>query len=140
MYRTHHVGTDGIGRSCSGNTEVGKLYLTVCGDHNILGLYITMHETALVGGFQSQRNLNSNTGGLTDTQFFLSFNIILQRDALYQLHYNKVGVFILAYIIYTDNIRMGKACCSLCLLLEFAHKALIHAELLAKHLHGYQAV
>ena len=140
MYRSHHIGTDGIGRSCSRNTKVRQLYFTIYRYDNILRFYISVHNIALMCRLQSKRNLNRNTRCLSYGKFSFSCNIVFQGNSLYQLHNNIVNAVILPNIIDIYHIRMRKTCCGLCFLAEFGNKAFVLAEFRFHYLHCYETV
>ena len=140
VHGAHHIGADGIGRGSSGNTEIRKLHLSVYGNDNILGLHIPMDDAAVVGGLQSQRHLDSDAGGLADTQLALSGDVILQGDSFHQLHDNIVNSIVLPHIVHINDIGMGEAGRRLGLPLELVHKVCISAELSLHNLESHHTV
>ena len=109
MNTPHHVRTDRVGRSRFCNTEIGKFYLSVGGNDNILRFNVPMNDPSIVSGLQAQGDLDRDTGRLLDTQFTLSINIILQRDPFHKFHDNIVHAAVLADVIHIDHVWMGQA-------------------------------
>ncbi|MNC67873.1 hypothetical protein D3C75_1184140 [compost metagenome] len=60
----------------------------------------------MMGVVQSVRNLRCYSNGFFHLQRGALFNNFIQVLALYILHYNVMDLILLAYIIYTYDIRM----------------------------------
>ena len=140
MYRSHNIGADSIGRSRSCNTKICHLDLAVCGNNDILGFYITMNNSVTVSRFQSHRNLNGNTGSLFHRKLSFLGDVLLQRNSLNQFHNNVVNSFIVSYIKYVDNIRMGKSCSCLSFTSELPDKCRILTKFCLQNLHCHKSV
>ena len=140
MYRSHHIGTDRVRRCCSCDTEIRQFYFTVHGNDDVLRFYISVYNVALMCGFQSQRNLDRNTGCFPYGKFSFSCNIVFQGNALYQLHNDIVNAVILPNVIDIYHIRMRQTCCGLCFLSEFGNKAFVLAEFRFHYLHRYKTI
>ena len=140
MYRSHYIGTDGIGRSCPCNTKVSYFNFTVCRDYDVLWLYISVNDSMIMCCLQPHRYLNGNTCGFFDGELALFGNIFLKSNSLDQFHDNIVNSLIVTYIEYIDNIRMGQACRCLCFTAEFADKCGILSEFRFQYFYCHVAV
>ena len=140
MHRAHHIRADGIGRSCSCNTEIRYFYFTVHGNNNVLRLHITMYDSMTVSSLESHRYLNGNTGCFLYGKLAFFGDILLQSDPFDQLHYNIVDSVIIAYIKYIYNIGMSKPGCCLSFLLEFLDKGCVFPKFRFQHFYCNKAV
>ena len=140
MNRSHNIGTDRIGGSCSGNAKICYLHLSVCGNDNILRLHITVNNSMIVGCLQSHGNLDCNTGRLFNRKLSFFCNIFLQGDSLYQFHDNVINAFIIAYVKYINNIRMCQSGCCLSLASEFPDKGFVLPKFRLQHLNRNKTV
>ena len=140
MYRPHNIGTDGIGGCSPCNTEICNLYLSVCGNHNILRLNIPVYNTMAVCCLQSHGYLNSNTGSFLYGKLAFLGNILLKSDSLDQLHYDIINTLIIAYIKYIYYVWMGKTCCCLRFTSEFLYKSCIFPEFRLQNLNCHKTV
>ena len=140
MYRPHHIGTDGIGGCSPCNTEICNLYLSVCGNHNILRLNIPVYYTMAVCCLQSHGYLNSNTGSFLYGKLAFLGNILFQSDSLDQFHDNIIYPIIFPNIKYIYNVRMCKPCCCLSFTSELFNKGCIFTEFRFQDLHSHIAV
>ena len=105
MYRSHHIGTDGIGRGrCSGNSEIRHLYFSVFGNNDILWLNIPVDNMMAVSSLHSSRHLDGNADGLFGRKSAFLFYIIFQSDAFHQFHNHKIQSAILSHVVYIYHI------------------------------------
>ena len=140
MYRSHHIGADGIGGCGSGNTKVCYLYFTVCRNNNVLRLHITVYNSVAVCSLQSHGYLNGNTGCFLYGKLAFLGNILLQGNSLDQFHYNVINALIISYVKYIDDIGMRQSCCCLRLTSEFLYKSCIFPEFRLQNLNCHKTV
>ena len=140
MDGSHYIGTDGIGRRSTGNTEVCHLYFTVHGNNNILGFHITMYDSVAMSSFQSHGNLDCNTGSLFYRELSFLGDVFFKSDPFDQFHYNVIDAVVISYIKYIYNIGVCQNCCSLCLTSELADKCCILPKFRLKHFHCNKTV
>ena len=133
MDASHDIGTDSIGRGCLRDTEIGKLYLSVCGNNDILRFYITVNNAPVVRRLKSEGNLDRNAGRFLDAQFSLPVDIIFQRDAFHKLHNDIVNTAVISHVEHVDYVRMGQSGSSLGFRTEFCDKGLVLTEFRLHH-------
>src|SRR5699024_9050505 len=140
MDRSHYVGADGIGRCSSGNSEICHFYLSVCGNDNILRLYIPVDNAVVMGGLQSHGNLDGDTGGLLNGKLAFLGNIFLKGNTLDQFHDNIVNAVVVAHVKYIYDIRVRQTGSRLGFAAEFPYKGRILPEFLFQYLNRDKTV
>ena len=93
----------------------------------------------VVSGLYSETYLNSYTYGFLVGKARLLFDVFLERNALYELHYDIVDAVLFTYIVNIYDILVHETCCSLSLNTEFGNEILVLGKLLLKNLNRYIA-
>ena len=106
MDRPHDVGIDRVAGRRPRDAEVRHLRGSVRGDNDVLRFYVPVDNAIVMRSLKSGRNLQRNAHGFPDGQSSPVLDIQLQRDALYQLHHDKVVPVFLADVEYIDDIRV----------------------------------
>ena len=78
---------------------------SVCGNNNVLRLYVTVNDPVIMRRFQSHGNLDSNASSLFNRQLSFFSDIFFQRNAFNELHHNIIDALVIAHIEYVDNMR-----------------------------------
>ena len=130
MHGSHGRGSDSLGGHGPGDPEISHFYLPVPGDQHILGLDIPVNNSCRMGSSNTITHLNGNAYHLFMGQSPFFLYIILQSNPVYQLHNDKVQIFLVHHVEHADNIRMRKPRRGLGLHLEFTDKIGILAEFL----------
>ncbi len=136
MYRSHHIGTDRIGRCCSCNTKICNFYFPSYGNDDILRFDISVDNSLCAASIPCTPG--SQYWLLPYGKFSFSSNIFFQGNSLYQLHDDIINAVIFPYIIYIYNIRMRQSCCSLCFRSKFRNKPFSSEILLLQYLHRHK--
>ena len=138
--RPHGTQFLGIGRCCTGNTEIRHFHLAVLGHNNVLGLDIPMDNIMLMGSRHSLSHLNGDSDGLFCFQTPFLGNIAFQSDSLDQLHDDIMNIAFIHNIKYIDNIGMGQPGSRLGFQFKTINKTFIAAEFVLQHLNSHQTV
>ena len=128
MDRPHDVGIDRVAGRRPRDAEVRHLRGSVRGDNDILRFYVPVDNAIVMRSLKSGRNLQRNAHGFPDGQSSPVLDIQLQRDALYQLHHDKVVPVFLADVEYIDDIRVRQTGRGLGFHPEFGHKFPVSPE------------
>ena len=126
MYRTQ--GFLGQGVACGhhpGNSKVRHLYRTVFQHHHVMGLDVTVDDTPAVSMIQCLGNLNSEVEGLLPVEGSLFLHILLQRNAIDQLHDDVIRFISGGNVINRHDVRMAEHGNSLTLRMEAAAELFI---------------
>ena len=99
-----------------------------------------MNDAVIVGGLKARRHLQGNTGGFPHCQLSLFIDVSLQRNALHQLHHDKIDTVLFSHIIHVYDIGMGQPCRRLGLHPEFGQKNLVILEFRLQNLDGHKTV
>ena len=140
MDRSHDIGCDGIGGRDLGNAEIGHLDFAFFGNNDILGLDVPVDDVIPVGRFQSHGDLDGDGDCLLNGQSLPGLDIFFQRDAVHELHDDKINAFFLADIIYIYNIRMHQSRGGLGLHTELGYETGIFRKFLLQDLDRHQTV
>ena len=124
----------------AGNAEIGHLHAAVSQDHDILGLDVPVNDPAAVGVLQGAHDLNDEVQGLPPIHFTPAGHILLQGNAVDELHDNVLCVTAGGDIINGHDIGVGKLCHSLALIPEAAAYLLIFSHISLQDLDGYHSV
>ena len=122
------------------DAEVGDLDAAVLQDHDIVRLDIAMDNAAAVGVLERLGDLHGEMQRLAPVEAALLLQILLERDALDQLHDDIVHVAGAGHVVNADDIRVRQHGDGLRLRMEAAAELLIARELILEDLHGDQAV
>ena len=87
-----------------GDTEVGDFDAPCFGDQDIMGLDIAVDDAVGMGIFQSFANIEGNLYRRVDRQMAVLFDILFQRFAAHEFHDDVMDIFIVADVVYIDNI------------------------------------
>ena len=102
----HHTGL--LRGSERGNAEIGQLCRTVPQDDNILRLNVLMDDAARVCVHECAGNLLSEENGLLPRQMALALQILLEGDALNQLHNDIIRSVLAADVEHGNNIVVAQ--------------------------------
>ena len=102
-----------------GNAKVSHLHTAVPEHHNILGLNIPVNDPPAVGVSQGPDNLRDKIQGLPPVQAtFFFLHILLEGNAVDELHDDIVQIIPLADIVHRDDVGVGEHGNCLGLLME----------------------
>ena len=102
----HHAGL--LRGSERGNAEIGQLCRTVPQDDNVLRLNVLMDDAARVCVHECAGNLLSEENGLLPRQMALALQILLEGDALDQLHNDIIRAVLAADVEHGNNIVVAQ--------------------------------
>ena len=124
-----------------GDAEVGHLHAAVPQDHHIVGLDVPVNDPPAVGVAQGLGDLGDEVQRLTPVQLVSLFlHILLQGNAVDQLHddvFQRRGA---AHVIHGHDVRVGQHSDRLGLIVEAAAELRILRQVLPQDLDGHQAV
>ena len=123
-----------------GDAEVCHLGDAVAVDHDVLGLDIAVDDAVLVRVLEGLRDLGGEKQRLRRGEPALAVDILLERDALDELHDDILHRERMAHIVHRDDVRVAEHGDGLRLGLELRLELGIGENLLAQHLDGDIAV
>ena len=109
----------------SSNAEVRHLHRAILQHHHIVGLNISVDDSAAVGMLQGFRNLHSKVQSLLPVQRTALFQILLQGDAFDQLHDDIVCIICGRNVVHLYDIGIAQHSNRLALRTEAAAKFLV---------------
>ena len=109
----------------TGNAEVRHLHRAIFQHHHIVRLNISVDDAAAVSMLQGFCDLHSKVQGLLPVQRTALFQILLQGDALDQLHDDIIGNFGGGNIVHLHDVRISQHGNRLALRTETAAEFLI---------------
>ena len=131
---SHDIGGDRITGSRLRDSEVRDLHLSVPGNNDVLGFYISVYDMVSVRDFKAHGNLQSDRNGFLVSKPSPLCDIILESDPVHQFHYDVVNALFLADVIDIDDIGVHQAGCRLRLYTEFRYEIGVLGKLLLEHL------
>ena len=111
-----------------GNAEIRHLDAAVFQHHHIVGFDVPVNDAAAVGMLQGLADLHAEMQGFLPVEGSLLLHILLQGDAVDQLHHNEVGLIGGGNVVDLHDIGMAQHGNSLTLVLEPAAEFLILRE------------
>lgn len=123
-----------------GNAEVHHLHRAVFQHHHIVGLDVPVDNAPAVGVLQARGDLTGEVERLLPVESTLHFHILLQRDAVDELHDNVIGIVGGGDVKHLDNVGMAEHGNSLSLRLEAAEELLILGKFVLQNLHCHKTV
>ena len=124
----------------AGNAEVRHLHRAVFQHHHIVGLDITVDNATAMGMLQSLADLHGKVQGLLPVQNALLLHVLLQADAVDQLHDDVIRIVGGGNIVHIDDIGMADHSDSLTLRMEAAAEFLVLGIFVLQNLDGHQTV
>ena len=109
----------------AGDAEVGHLHTAVPQHHHILRLDVPVDDAAAVGMAQAPHDLGDEVQRLPPIQLAPLFHILLECNAVNELHDDILGVSPPGDIIHRDDVGMRELCDGLGLGVEAAPEVLI---------------
>ena len=129
-----------LGRGHTGNAKVGHLYAAVLEDHDIVGLDVPVDDPAAVGMLQRLGDLRGKMQRLPPVENPLLLHILLERNAVNQLHHDVVQIVGVRHVIDIDDIGMREHGDGLGLGMEPAAELGVLRQLILEDLDGHQPV
>ena len=124
-----------------GDAEVGYLHTAVPQNHNVVGFDVPMDNPPAVGVAQRLCNLRDKVEGFPPIEFIpLFLHVLLQGNAINQLHYNIFQLRGPAYIVHRHDIGVGQHGNRLGLIVEPAAKFRVLRQVLPQNLDCHQPV
>ena len=137
----HGLGSAGsLGRYRAGNAEIRHLQVVVFRQNNVLRLDVAVDDAPRVGCLQAFRDLDREVHCFIGLQPALLVDIVLQGDALHQLHDDIVEVVFIDHVIIIHDIRMDQRAGCLRLHLELPDESIVRDKFLFQDLDRYIAV
>ena len=122
------------------DAEIGDLHAAVLEDHDVVGLNVAVDDAAAVRVLQRLGDLRGKMQRLAPTQLPLLLHILLERDALDELHDDVVDVVRVRHIVNAHDIRVRQHRHRLRLRVEAAAELLVLKQLFLQDLDGNEAV
>ena len=133
-----HSGLRGGG---TGNAEVRHLHAAVPKHHHVLGLDVPVDDAAAVGVLQRLHDLVDEVQRLPPVQAAAPLaHILLQGDAVDQLHDDELAAVHLADVVHGDDIGVGQHGNGLGLVVEAAAQILVGSQLAFQNFDRHIAV
>ena len=133
-------GEGGLGGGHPGNAEVGHLDAAVLEDHDVVGLDVPVDNPAAVGMLQCLGDLGGKVQRFPPVEHALLLHVLLQGDAVDELHDDIVHIVRMGHVIDIDDIGMREHGDGLGLGMEAAAKLCILRQLVLEDLDGHQPV
>ena len=121
----------------AGNSKICYFDAAVPQDHDIMGFNIPMDDTAAMGMAQPLHNLGDKVQCFAPVQLSPAFHILLERDAVDQLHHNVLGVTVVRYIVNRYDIGVRQHGHSLCFVMEPATEIRILCQIIFEHFNSH---
>ena len=99
-----------------------------------MGLNIAVDDAVSMCVFKGFADIESNLYRRIDRQMAVFFDILFQRLAAYKLHDDVMDIFIVADVVYIDDIGMGQFSSRLRFLPKTNDKIVVVAVFCMKHL------
>ena len=123
-----------------GNAEISHFDRAVFQHHDIMGLDVTVDNTSAVGMLQSLGNLHGKVESFLPVQNALFLHILLQGDAVNQLHDDEIRLGRAGNIVHRHNIRMAEHGNRLPLIVEALAEFLILQIIVLQYFDCHQTV
>ena len=91
-----------------GNAKVHHLHAAVFQHHDVVGLDVPVDNAPAVGVLQALGDLHGEVQGLLPIEDPLHLHILLQGDAVDQLHDQVVGIVRRGDVINLDDVRVAQ--------------------------------
>ena len=108
-----------------GNAKVGDFHGTIFQHHHVMGLDIPMDDAPAMGVLQGLGDLHAEVESLLPVEGPLLLHVLLQRDAVDQLHHNIIRIIGGGNVIHLHDIGMAQHGNSFTLRVEAAAELLI---------------
>ncbi len=102
------AGQRALGRGDAGDAEISHLDAAVLQNHDVVGLDVPVDDAPAVGVLQRLGDLGGEVKGLPPAELNFLFQILLEGDALDQLHDDIVAVAGMGYVIDAYNVGVGE--------------------------------
>ena len=124
----------------AGDAEVGYLHAAVPQHHHVLGLDIPVDDAPAVGVAEAPHDLCNEVQRLPPVQLPPLLHVLLQRDAVDQLHDDILDIAALGHVVhrYDVGVRQLGDCLGFCV--EPAAEVLVLGQVALENLDGHQAV
>ena len=124
-----------------GDAEVGHLHAAVPQDHDVVGLDVPVDDPPAVGVAQGLDDLGDEVEGLPPVELVpLLLHVLLQGDAVDELHDDVLQVGGAAHIVDGHDVGVGEHGHGLGLLVEAAAQLRVLRQVLPQNLHRHLAV
>ena len=124
----------------AGNAEISHLHAAVPQDHDVLGLDITVDDAAAVGMAQAPHDLGDEMQRLPPVHAATALHILLQRDAVDQLHDDVFPVRIGGHVIHRHDVGVAQLRYRLGLIVEPAAEIRVVRQVAFQYLDGHKAI
>ena len=124
----------------AGDTEIGHLYTAVPQDHDILRLNIPVDDAAAMGMLQGAHDLHDEVQGLPPIHLTPALHVLLEGDAVDELHNDVLRVAAGGNIIHGHDIGVGKLRHRTALIPEAAADLLVFRHVGLEDLYGDHTV
>ena len=92
----------------TGDAEVGHLHASIPQHHHVLGLDVPVDDAPAMGMAQAPHDLGDEVQRLTPVQLAPLFHILLEGDAVDELHDDILGIPAPGDVIHRDDVGMGE--------------------------------
>ena len=123
-----------------GNAKIRDFDDAVIDNKDVLRLDIAVNNAFPVRVAERPRDLQREIHRLRRIERAVVLQILLERDAVHELHDNILHMVCAAHIVYADNVRVAELCDRLRFRLKAAAKLFVLRKLRPHDLHGYIAV
>ncbi len=123
-----------------GDAEVRHLHRAVPEDHDVLGLDVPVDDAPAVGVAEPLHDLGDKVEGLRPVQLSPPLHILLEGDAVNELHDDIVHVPPAAHVVHRHDVGVAEHGDGLGLVVEPAAELRVLAQVLLQHLNGHHPV
>ena len=141
MYRSQGLSGEGILcgiQPC--NAKVGHLHTAILQDHNVVGLDIPVNDSPTVCMLQRLGDLGGKMQRLPPGKCSPLLHILLQGQAIDELHDNIVDIVGVIDIVDRHNVRMGQHGNGLRFRIKSSAEVLIPAQLILEYFYSHISV
>ena len=124
----------------AGDAEVGHLHAAVPQHHHVLGLDVPVDDAPAVGVGEAPHDLGDEVQGLPPVQLAPLLHVLLQRDAVDELHDDIFDIAAPGHVVHRHDVGMGQLGDSLGLRVEAAAEVLVLGQITLQDLDGHQPV
>ena len=124
----------------AGDAEIGHLHAAVPQDHDVLGLDVPVDDAPAVGVAQASHDLGDEVQGLPPVQLAPLLHILLQRDAVDELHHDIFRVTAPGHVVDRHDVGVGQLSDCLGLRVEPAAEILVLGQVGLQNLDSHQTV
>ena len=127
-----------VGQAC--NTEIGHLDAAVPQHHDILRFDVPVDDAAAVGVAESAHDLDDEVQRLPPIHFTTPLHILLEGDAVDELHDDIVQLVTAGHVIHRDDVGVGQLSDSQRLIVEAAAEFRTVRQVAFEDLDGNQTI